>query len=325
MTSTLEASVENAGVLLQAFGFDKVRCNSRSALTALALLGLEPGEPWDAATNQRLGVTEIMGVIAEKWGKTYAPNSRETFRKQTLHQFVDAGFAEHNSDAPEGRAVNSSKNNYRIAPAALSVVRLFGTQGFQGALDAWIAEAPTQQAAYKATRDMQMIPVKLPDGSVFRLSPGGQNPLIRDMVEEFCPRFARGGQLLYLGDAKDHRYDIRHDDAFARLGLTFDEHGKNPDLVVYDEKRGWLFLMEAVTSHGPIDFGRREHLKKLFATDKAGLVFVNCFPDRATMRKWLADLAWETEAWVADAPDHLIHLNGSRFLGPYEGPFKLAL
>ncbi|MFJ1617669.1 BsuBI/PstI family type II restriction endonuclease [Streptomyces sp. NPDC088251] len=122
----------------------------------------------------------------------------------------------------------------------------------------------------------------------------------------------------WRGDAKDHRYDIRQDDVFARLGLAFDEHGKNPDLVVYDEQRGWLFLMEAVTSHGPIDFGRREHLKKLFATDKAGLVFVNCFPDRATMRKWLADLAWETEAWVADAPDHLIHLNGSRFLGPYE-------
>lgn len=318
MTSTLRASVDNVSALLQAFGFDKIRSNNRSALTALVLLGLEPGDPWNAATNPRLGVTEIMGVIAGKWGKEYAPNSRETFRKQTLHQFVDAGFAEHNSDAPEGRAVNSSKNNYRIAPAALSVVRLFGTRGFQVALDAWVAEAPTQQAAYKATRDMQMLPVTLPDGSLFRLSPGGQNPLIRDMVEEFCPRFAPGGQVLYLGDAKDHRYDIRQDEVFARLGLAFDEHGKNPDLVVYDERRGWLFLMEAVTSHGPIDFGRREHLKSLFATNKAGLVFVNCFPDRATMRKWLADLAWETEAWVADAPDHLIHLNGSRFLGPYE-------
>ncbi|MFD7814136.1 BsuBI/PstI family type II restriction endonuclease [Streptomyces sp. NPDC059785] len=318
MISTSRATVDNASALLQAFGFDKVRCNSRSALTALALLGLDPGEPWETATNPRLGVTEVMGVIAERWGKEYAPNSRETFRKQTLHQFVDAGFAEHNSDAPEGRAVNSSKNNYRIAPAALSVVRLFGTGGFQDALDDWLAGAPTQQAAYKATREMQMLPVMLPDGSVFRLSPGGQNPLIRDMVEEFCPRFAPGGQVLYLGDARDHRYDIRQDDDFARLGLTFDEHGKNPDLVVYDEQRGWLFLMEAVTSHGPIDFGRREHLKNLYVTDKAGLVFVNCFPDRATMRKWLVDLAWETEAWVADAPDHLIHLNGSRFLGPYE-------
>ncbi|MFG7945203.1 BsuBI/PstI family type II restriction endonuclease [Streptomyces cacaoi] len=318
MISTLRASVDNASALLQAFGFDKVRCNNRSALTALALLGLDRGEPWDTATNPRLGVTEVMGVIAEKWGVEYAPNSRETFRKQTLHQFVDAGFAEHNSDAPDGRAVNSAKNNYRIAPAALSVVRLFGTQGFQDALDGWIAEAPTQQAAYKAAREMQMLPVTLPDGSLFRLSPGGQNPLLRNMVEEFCPRFVPGGQVLYLGDAKDHRYDIRQDDVFARLGLAFDEHGKNPDLVVYDEQRGWLFLMEAVTSHGPIDFGRREHLKNLFATDKAGLVFVNCFPDRATMRKWLADLAWETEAWVADAPDHLIHLNGSRFLGPYE-------
>jgi type II restriction enzyme len=270
------------------------------------------------AANPHLGVTEIMGVIAGRWGKRYAPNSRETIRKQTLHQFVDAGFVEHNFDAPEGRAVNSSKNNYRIAPAALSVVRLYGTPAFQGALHAWIAEAPTQLAAYEATREMQLIPVTLPDGTVFHLSPGGQNPLIRDMVEKFCPRFAPGGQLLYLGDAKDHRYDIREDEAFARLGLAFDEHGKNPDLIVYDELRGWLFLMEAVTTHGPIGFGRREHLRNLFATDKAGLVFVNCFPDRATMRKWLTELAWETEAWVADAPDHLIHLNGSRFLGPYE-------
>ncbi|MYU48301.1 hypothetical protein GTV15_19145 [Streptomyces sp. SID7803] len=136
-----------------------------------------------------LGVTEIMGVIAEKWGKKYAPpNLRETLRKQTLHQFVDAGFAEHNSDAPEGRAVNSSKNNYRIAPAALSVVRLFGTPGFQDTVDAWVAEALTQQAAYQATREMQMLPVTLPNGSLFQLSHGGQNPGCGPL--HFCTRDA---------------------------------------------------------------------------------------------------------------------------------------
>ena len=91
-----------------------------------------------------------------------------------------------------------------------------------------------------------------------------------------------------------------------------------PDLLLHDEARGWLFLMEAVKSKGPFDDERHRSLQELFATPAAGLVFVNCFENREAMRQWLPELAWETEAWVADDPDHMIHLNGPRFLGPYE-------
>ena len=163
-----------------------------------------------------------------------------------------------------------------------------------------------------------MISVDLPDGEAFQLSPSGQNPLLKKMVEEFVPRFAPGAKVLYLGDTRG-KHALFEERIFEdTLGLTFDPHGRMPDLVLHDEVREWLFLMEAVKSKGPFDDERHRTLRELFATPVAGLVFVNCFENREAMRQWLPELAWETEAWVADDPDHLIHLNGSRFLGPYE-------
>jgi adenine-specific DNA-methyltransferase len=77
-------------------------------------------------------------------------------------------------------------------------------------------------------------------------------------------------------------------------------------------------LIEAVTSHGPVDIKRHNELKHLFRGSKAGLVFVTAFESRKAAFKYLTQIAWETEVWCADEPDHLIHFNGERFLGPYE-------
>ena len=76
--------------------------------------------------------------------------------------------------------------------------------------------------------------------------------------------------------------------------------------------------MESVTSHGPVDGKRHAELAQLFAESTAGLVFVTAFPDRVVMSQYVGEIAWETEVWVADAPSHLIHFNGVRFLGPYD-------
>ena len=91
-----------------------------------------------------------------------------------------------------------------------------------------------------------------------------------------------------------------------------------PDVVLYFPDKDWLLLVESVTSHGPVDSKRHEELSALFAAAKPGLVYVTAFPDRATMGKYLSDISWETEVWVAEAPTHMIHFNGERFLGPYE-------
>jgi len=95
-----------------------------------------------------------------------------------------------------------------------------------------------------------------------------------------------------------------------------------PDVIVYVESENWLVLIEAVTSHGPVNPKRRGELKTLFKGCSAGFVFVTAFLDRQAMVKYLGDISWETEVWVADAPTHLIHFNGERFLGPYEGDVR---
>jgi type II restriction enzyme len=163
---------------------------------------------------------------------------------------------------------------------------------------------------------MTQIPVMLADGTPVTLTAGGQNVLIKEMVENFCPRWTPGGRILYVGDAgkDDPVFDKQ---GFEELGVRLDKHGKLPDLVVYMADRNWLVLMEAASSHGPVDGKRHVDLAKLFADSIAGLVYVSCFPSRAVMRRFLSDISWETEVWCAEDPTHLIHFNGERFLGPH--------
>ncbi len=144
-----------------------------------------------------------------------------------------------------------------------------------------------------------------------------QNVLIKKILEEFCPRFTPNAKLVYFGDTED-KWVYFDRKAFEELGLTvLDEHGKIPDIVVHYAEKNWLVLIEAVTSHGPVNPKRKIELEELFEGSEAGLVFVTAFLTRKTLLKYLSDIAWETEVWIAESPDHMIHFNGERFLGPY--------
>lgn len=307
--------LDEAREILKAFGFDKARSNERSGRALLALARLDENADWDDATNPMLGVRTILDWVRDRLGQEIAENTRENYRRQTLHQFRDAGFIIHNDDDP-GRPTNSKDNNYRLNPEALKVIRLFGTSEFNDALDTYLKTAPGLLAMYQAARTMTRIPVTLPGGRELSLGGGGQNVLIKQMIDDFCAYFVPGGEVLYIGDA-DEKLMHFEERKFASLGISVDTHGKLPDLVVYQQEKNWLFLMEAASSHGPVDAKRHGELQALFAGSTAGLVYVSCFPDRSTMRRFLADLAWETEAWCASDPTHMIHLNGERFLGPY--------
>lgn len=311
--------------ILVAFGFDTPRTNERSGLTLLALTGVRESDRWSDATNAMSTVDGLMKWVNESYldevskltrdGRGYSTGNRESFRRQTLHQFRDAGLVIYNDDDP-GRLTNSAANNYRLNPLALEVVRQYGTSGFDSALANYLIEAPGLLSLYKARRDLTRIPVTLPGGKSLTLSGGGQNVLIKQMVDDFCGFFVPGGEVLYIGDA-DEKLMHFEGQRLSQLGVSIDTHGKLPDLVVFQPEKNWLFLMEAASSHGPVDAKRHGELQTLFAGSTAGLVYVSCFPDRATMRRFLADLAWETEAWCASDPTHMIHLNGDRFLGPY--------
>lgn len=308
--------VEDARIILETLGMDPERSNERSALVLLALLRLTPAESWAEAANPMLGTRAIMDFIRDEYGKDYAPNSRETVRRFTLHQFVEARLVVQNPDEPQ-RPVNSPKWNYQVTVEALDVLRTYGTEGWQSATDRYLADIPGLKARYAAAREMDRIPLILPDGSAFTLTPGGQNVLLKAMVEDFCPRFTPGGQVLYIGDAGD-KWALFERETLSSLNVEVDEHGKMPDLVIYLPDRNWLVLLEAASSHGPVDSKRQAELADLFADSTAGLVYVSCFPDRAEFRKYVDRIAWESEVWCADHPTHMIHYNGERFLGPYD-------
>lgn len=309
------ADIESSIAALLRLGMPKAQQNERTALVLLALLELKPGERWEQASEPMLGITQMMDWFRDHWGKNYAPNTRETVRRQSVHQIVAAGIAIPNPDDP-ARPTNSGKTVYQVTPEALAALRTVGSDRWPAAAEAFCGVAGNLAQRWAMERDQHRIPVTLPSGLNISLSAGGQNPVIEAVITEFCPRFAPGGHVLYVGDADD-KWIVREGAALAALGIQVDDHGKMPDVVIHDTANGWLVLIEAVTSHGPMDPKRVDELKGLFANATVPLVFVTAFAGRTGFKRWVAELAWETEVWLADEPSHMIHWNGDRYLGPH--------
>ena len=307
--------VREAQDILEQLGLPKQQSNERSALTLLALLNMRPRTPWSRASNPMIGVTPIMSFMDQHYGKQYAPNTRETVRRATIHQFQAAGMIEKNPDDPE-RPINSGRTVYQVTDALLVLLKAYGSDGRPRELADWRAQVPSMLDVMNRNRAMARIPVTLPDGREIRLSPGGQNPLIRAIIETFCPRFTPAGTVLYIGDA-DEKFAVWEQDALAAIGIQVDSHGKMPDLIVLDQEQRWIIVVEAVTSHGPISDFRRRQLADVFSDATLGIVYVTAFESRAAFTPYVSEISWETEVWLADAPTHLIHFDGKRFLGPY--------
>ena len=256
-----------------------------------------------------------MDFVREKFRKDYAPNTRETFRRQVLHQFVHGHIADYNPFEPN-LPTNSPRAHYAITEAALAAVRTYGaTRAWQDAATQFQAEHGALKVLYSPEREQRRVPILLPDGQTFRLSPGKHNEVQKAIVEEFASRFAPGAELLYLGDTAKKDLVV-NETAFGQLGVTITEHDKLPDVVLFDSTRDWLFLIEAVTSHGPMSPKRIVELETMFSGCSAGVVYVSAFPDMGEFKKHAPNIAWDTEVWLADVPDHLIHFNGDRFFGP---------
>ena len=309
------ASVEEAQEVLKKLGMAPPQHNRMAGLTLLALCRLGPNSPWSQATRTRCTVTKgVMDFLRDHHGADYAPNTRETFRRQVLHQFVDGGIADFNPferDLP----TNSPNAHYAVTSAALSAVKTFDSEAWEGAS----ARFRQQRARHLGRRSRDeahhRVPVRLPEGRELLLSPGKHNEVQRAVVEEFVPRFVPGAQLLYLGDTEDKKLWV-DEEGLAEVGIAITAHDKLPDLILYDKQREWLLFIEVVTSHGPVTEMRLNELTKLVEDTRVGLVFVTAFPDAEEFRKHMNAIAWETEVWMADQPDHMVHYDGDRFIGP---------
>lgn len=316
MTEGMHSNVKEAINILKELGLPKGQQNERSGLCLLALMNLTQEKTWSEAESPLIGITPMMEFCRINYGKEYAPNSRETFRRFTMHQFVNAGIALYNPDKPT-RPVNSPKAVYQIEAETLELIKCYNTEEWSELLARYLSNRQTLVERYAKERQQNKIPIQIAEGKEIYITPGEHSKLIKAIIEEFAPRYVPGGRLIYAGDTGE-KMGYFDEELLRQLGVVIDSHGKMPDVVIYFPEKKWLLLIEAVTSHGPVDYKRHEELAKLFNGSTAGIVYVTAFPNRSLMARYLNDISWETEVWVADAPSHLIHFNGVRFLGPYE-------
>ncbi len=309
------SKLDEAKEILAALGLPRAEQNDRSALTLLALANLGPESDWAAAERPLLRTVDLMEFMRQKYDRDYRANMRETIRRQTIHQFEQARIVDRNPDEP-GRPTNSGKNAYMLTEEATEILKAYGTTRFGEAVASFIGQFGELKAAYERVRATHRIPLRLPDGSTVSLSAGEHNALQAAVIEEFGPRFAPGATVLYVGDtAKKHV--IYERDELARIGVPINEHDKLPDVILFDQGKSWLFLIEAVTSHGPVSPKRHWEIEAFLRGCAAERIYVTAFLTIGVFRKYAADIAWETEVWIAATPDHMIHFNGPKFLGPH--------
>ncbi|RTQ50887.1 restriction endonuclease [Hymenobacter gummosus] len=318
---------EQAQAILKALGLPKAQQNDRSALILLALAGVTEEADWADSRALSMGVVGrgesgkypgimrfINEYLAPVYDIRYEQNSREAFRKETLRQFIRAGVIDVNPESG-GLSTNSQDFHYRLTAAVLPVLRAYGQPQWEDAVRDFVATQGSLLELYAGKRKSSLVLATLPDGMVLELSAGKHNELEKAILEQFRAEFARESQVVYVGDtAKKDLY--KSEELLERLRLNCDTHDKIPDVVLYDEKQHWLFLIEAVTTHGPISPERLFQLKTWSAECDAGKIFVTAFLNQEAFRKYAAQIAWDTEVWIADAPPHLIHFNGDRFMGP---------
>lgn len=308
------SKLDEARDILGQMGLPLAQQSDISCLTLLALCGIAEGDPWKRAAKPSLTIHEMMVFMRETYNRSYAENTREVVRRQVIHQLEQARVVDRNPDNPD-LPTNSPRTHYGLTDEALKVLRSYQTRRWKRELRGFRASHGALLELYQRSRQMREIPVRTSTGEEIRLSPGKHNRLQSLVVSTFGPRFAPGANLLYLGDAADKLMYVDRD-KLAELGAPITEHGKLPDIVLYDEERNWLFLVEAVTSHGPMTPKRVEELEMAFMDCAAGRLYVTAFLDFRQFRRHMDQIAWETEVWVAEIPDHMIHFNGDKFLGP---------
>lgn len=306
--------LEVAKHLLARVGMPAEQQSALCCRSLLAMAKLAKSTPYSQATNEWVRIHDIIAFISDHYGVDYAENSRETFRKRAMHAFRAAALIEDN-----GKPTNSPNYRYRITSEFLVVIQ--NMSGSKKALrddnaylTQFIANHESLTEIYASKKKMQKLPVRI-NNQDFTFSPGEHNQLQKAIIEEFAPRFAPNSECLYVGDTtqKDLVKDV---DKLSSIGFEITLHDKMPDVVLYREDKNWVYFVEAVTSVGPMNPKRVSEIAAMTENVSSGKIFVTAFLDFATFKKFSEQLAWETEVWIADMPEHMIHLNGDKFLGP---------
>lgn len=286
----------------------------RMAVCFLAVASVT--KDWTKASDKsHLKTREIITIVNKNFEENISSGSYDDIRRKDLKLLVIADLVVNSGDNLSA-ATNDPTRGYALHPDFKNLIINYGTATWDKKLKAFNKNKPSLAELLARKRNIEQIPVTLPGGKPLQLSLGEHNVLQKEIIEQFLPRFGSDCEVLYIGDTSNK---MLHIDEPALKSLNFFKlsHDELPDIIALSKKNNWLYLIEAVHSSGPMSEIRVHELKKLLKDCKAELIFVTAFLTRSEFRKWTMDIAWETEAWIADNPDHLIHFNGHKFLGAY--------
>jgi len=291
------------------------RSLERMAMALLAVAGVVNN--WSEAKDNRfLKTRDIINFINLNFEEKISSGSYDNIRRNDLKMLVLAGLVLNSSDKPNA-ATNNPTRGYNIEPSFKELIISYHTKEWESKLSIYLSGTITLKEQLSRARNIEKVPVVLPNGIKLELSAGQHNLLQKLIIEEFLPRYGKGCQILYIGDTSD-KLLYMDSKKLEKLKFFKLEHDELPDIVAFNQKKNWLYLIEAVHSSGSISELRMLELEALTKNCTAEIVYVTAFLNRAEFRKWSAVIAWETEVWIADNPDHLIHFNGEKFLGPYK-------
>ena len=307
----MDKKIEETREFLQTIGMPKAQQADICCYVILAMAGIKPDMSWSEATNEWIRIHDIIQFVNTFYGMSYAENSRETFRKQALHRFRTAALIEDN-----GKATNSPNYRYRLTEETVKILKTMETSAWKESIKLFLYYHEKLIDLYASKKKMTMMPVNI-NGESFKFSAGKHNELQKAIIEEFAPRFASNSECLYVGDTIEKDL-VKNVEKLKELGFEITLHDKMPDVVLYREDKNWIYFIESVTSVGPMDPKRILEITEMTKDVTAGKIFVTAFLDFKTYKKFAEELAWETEVWIAEMPEHMIHLNGDRFMGPRE-------
>lgn len=301
-------------LILEMLEYEKSLINDMTVYTLLGLMEMSEGRPWNTIRQSKKGPEKIRQFINEhypdpKKKERYAPNTRENMRDDALAPLATAAIVVKNPDDPN-RPTTSPNTCHIISDEALDIFRSIGASDLAQKINSFKKEKGTLSSKYNGRSDG--IQVAIP-GKTIKLSKGEHNELQKAIMEQFMPHFAPNAKVLYIGDTKQKTEIAQDTELMKKLGIPFDVHDKLPDIILYDESRDMVIFIEAVASANPVTKERKIHLEEWLKNCSSKKVFLTAFPSFKEYKRFIEVIAWETEVWIAEIPNHMIHHNGEKF------------
>lgn len=290
------------------------RRKERMVLALLAVGNIKNSFSEVLTTNDNyfLKTRDIIEFENKYYSENISSGSYDDIRRKDLILLVSAGIV-FNSCMLEEKATNNPTRGYGLNPLFASLIKAYKKPNWEVELNKFLLENKSLKEEMEHRRNLQKIPVLLPSGENIELSFGEHNVLQKEIVENFLTKFGFNSQVLYIGDTTN-KFLYKDDKKLLELKCFNLKHEELPDVIAYSNDKNLLFLCEAVHSAGPMSEIRVRKLKEQLNKCTAEIIFITAFLTKKDFKKWILDIAWETEVWIAETPEHMVHFNGYKFL-----------